>query len=328
MQTLYINGAARIGAAFEAAKASSPGEIVEPDYTQYIPKRQLRRLDRASKFALHTTYAALEKAGRDAVDGVVLGVGQTISKTVDGMLRKLISHREEQTNPTNFMNSLLSTAAGQIALQLSCDGYTNTHTQRGFTVEAALLDASLQLCGNTGGSFLVGGVGEVHSSYTGLAGNYGHIGATLTSGVERPIGEGAAIFVVSGQPTAATKACLREIYTVYLTDETARESSARELQELLFADIVPEVDLVVSGRPAGSEAQGIYDRIMAPYEGSTPVVEYKQNIGEFPSAAAHGMYLGVNAIVNSPANNSISRVLVINNYGERYLSALLLTRPE
>ncbi|MEM9258530.1 MAG: beta-ketoacyl synthase N-terminal-like domain-containing protein, partial [Bacteroidota bacterium] len=258
MQTLYINGAARIGAAFEAAEAIAPGQLEEPDYTRYIPKRQLRRLDRASKFALHTTYAALERAGCETVDGVVLGVGQTISETVDGMLRKLISHREEQTNPTSFMNSLLSTAAGQIALKLSCSGYTNTHTQRGFTVEAALLDASLQLHGNTGANFIVGGVGEIHPSYNGLAGNYGHIGAMLSAGVDGPVGEGAAIFVVSGKPNPTTKACLKEVYTVYLTDETARTSSSRELQDLLFTDALPEVNLVISGRPAGSEAQGIY----------------------------------------------------------------------
>lgn len=331
MQPIYINGAARIGTDLSHNKSIDNLQIEEPDYTQYIEKRKLRRMDRLSRFALHTTYAALEEGKEELIDGVIMGVGQTISHTNDSMIRKMIEQQEGLTNPTSFMNSLLSTAAGQIALQLRCNGYTNTHTQRGFSMESALLDAALQLKGSPTKNIIVGGLDVVaHEAYYGLSKNYGHLGSSPSVKVKRSVGEGAATFLTSGLPSTQTKACLRDIYTLFLTDTALANWSEKELQETLFGGKIPRVDLILSGRPAGNEAQRSYNSVLSAFNPDIPVINYKTNMGEFPTASAHGLYLAVQELSgteNSSSSSSHENVLVINNYGERYLSTFLVTRP-
>ncbi|MEL7160096.1 MAG: beta-ketoacyl synthase N-terminal-like domain-containing protein, partial [Bacteroidota bacterium] len=274
MKPIYINGAARIGAC--PTVATGPFPIAEPDYTQYVPKKKLRRMDRLTRFALHTTYAALEEADLTEIDGVIMGVGQTVSKIMDGMLRKMIDQQEGLTNPTSFMNSLLSTAAGQVALQLSCNGYTNTHSQRGFSLESALLDAAVFLDKNTERQLVVGGLDVTHESYAELADNYGHLAANSTEGIVRPVGEGAATFVVGAMPSPRTQACIREIYTAFLTETARREWSAIELGQTLFNGAPPTADLIISGRPLGNEAQELYADILSAFPSETPIIEYKR----------------------------------------------------
>lgn len=330
MQPVYINGAARIGASLETTSATNSVAIEEPDYTQYIEKRKLRRMDRLSRFALHTTYSALEQAGVQAIDGVIMGVGQTISKTIDGMLRKMIGQKEGLTTPTNFMNSLLSTAAGQIALQLSCSGYSNTHTQRGFSTESALLDAALQLSIRPTQNIVVGGLDVTHESYAELSDKYGHLAANTTTKIERAVGEGAATFLVSGEASVQSIACIKEIYTVFLTEDAAQKWSKQELQKTLFGETPPNIDLVISGRPRGNEAQRNYNNILAAFSSKVPIINYKKNIGEFPTASAHGLYMAVGKL-SEVREDTIGfkpkRILVLNNYSERYMSAFLVTRP-
>ena len=320
MQPLYTTGTARIGGVLP---------VLEPDYTRYIPKNKLRRMDRLTRLALHTTCTALEEAGLSTVDGVIMGVGQTTSSTLDGMLRKLIVHQESLSNPTNFMNSLLSTAAGQISLQLVCVGYTNTHTQRGFSVEAALMDASLQLGEQPDQNFVVGGLDVTHDSYKELSANYGHFSSNSTTNVERNVGEGAATFVVTGRATDRATACIRHIYTAYIP-EAPESPVAADLAQALFATEFPTVDLILSGRPTGNEAQNTYDRLLASCAANVPVINYKPDTGEFPTASAHGLHIAIQQLNDVGAEdneNRINRILVINNYGERYFSAILVTRP-
>lgn len=320
MQPLYTTGTARIGGALP---------VLEPDYTRYIPKNKLRRMDRLTRLALHTTYAALEEADASTVDGVIMGVGQTTSGTLDSMLRKMIEHQESLSNPTSFMNSLLSTAAGQIALQLACGGYTNTHSQRGFSVEGALLDASLQLGKQPGQSFVVGGLDVTHDSYKELSVIYGHSSTNPTMDVERSVGEGAATFVVTGRPTDRATACIRRIFTTYIPDASESPTPADPVQAL-FANELPTVDLILSGRPTGNEAQTTYDRLLACFATNVPVINYKPDTGEFPTASAHGLHMAIgklNVETTDGSENKINRILVINNYGERYYSAILVTRP-
>ncbi|MBC6996624.1 hypothetical protein QWY85_09090 [Neolewinella lacunae] len=326
MQALYINGSSRIGALLSAPSFSGLAVADEPDYTEYLPKNSLRRLDRMSKFGLYTTYAALAAAQCEQPAGIIMGVGQTVSQILDEMVRKMIDQQEGLTNPTSFMNSLLGTAAGQIALQLSCNGYTNTHTQRGFSVEAALMDAVLQLASCPEQEFVVGGLDVTHDSYVDLAKNYGHFASRSAPQVERQIAEGAVSMVVSGVPGAHSKACINGIYTIFLTDEAINNWSAKELKQALFNGAGPCVDLVLSGRPLGNEAQSIYDRVLTEYEGNTPISAFKERTGEFPTATAHGIYLAVESL-STQAAGEVNSVLVINNFGDRYLSAILVTRP-
>ncbi|SEP77183.1 beta-ketoacyl synthase N-terminal-like domain-containing protein [Neolewinella agarilytica] len=330
MQPVYINGAARIGAKPITDISVASIQVEEPDYTQYIDKRKLRRMDRLSRFALHTTYAALEEAKIETIDGVVMGIGQTVSQTTDDMLRKMIEYQEGLTNPTRFMNSLLGTAAGQIALRLNCNGYSNTHTQRGFSIESALMDAALQLQTKSSQNIIVGGLDIVgHDLYAEMSAKYGQLTSAPSDKVNRTIGEGGATFLVSGQPSAQTQACLRSIFTVFLTDTARREWSAQELQRTLFGETIPTVDLIISGRPFGNEAQRSYDNILEAFSQDVPVINYKLQTGEFPTAAAHGLYLAVKALSGTEVKSRTTtpeRILVINNYGERYLSAFLVTQ--
>jgi hypothetical protein len=197
-------------------------------------------------------------------------------------------------------------------------------------MESALLDAALQLQSTPTQNIIVGGLDVVsQEAYDGLSKNYGHLASSPSVKVNRAIGEGAVTFLVSGMPSTQTQACLRAVYTLFLTDAALQNWSERELQETLFEGCFPKVDLIISGRPAGNEAQKSYNSILSAFNPDTPVIDYKPNIGEFPTASAHGLYLAIKELSSTRASTPISspeNVLVINNYGERYLSAYLVTR--
>lgn len=117
----------------------------EPDYKQYIPPMQARRMSTPLKRTLVCAKMALEKAGVDMPDAILCGTQLGLMEHTNRILDSLLESGEESVSPTDFMQSTHNTIASTIAIHLGCHGYNCTYSQGTDSFDNAMLDARLLL---------------------------------------------------------------------------------------------------------------------------------------------------------------------------------------
>lgn len=117
----------------------------DPDFKQYIPPMQARRMSTALKRVLVCARQALEQAGVTMPDAIVCGTRLGLMDHTNRILDSLKENGEEGISPTDFMQCTHNTMASTIAIQLGCHGYNCTYSQSERSLEKALLDAKLLL---------------------------------------------------------------------------------------------------------------------------------------------------------------------------------------
>ena len=117
----------------------------DPDFKQYIPPLQARRMSTALKRVLVCARQALEQAGVTMPDAIVCGTRLGLMDHTNRILDSLKENGEEGISPTDFMQCTHNTMASTIAIQLGCHGYNCTYSQSERSLENALLDAKLLL---------------------------------------------------------------------------------------------------------------------------------------------------------------------------------------
>lgn len=317
----------------------------EPIYKEVITPGKIRRLDKMSKMGLYASKICLKDAGMENVDGIVVGVGQTFSDNPSSMLEKLIHHDEGLINPGMFMNSLLSSASGQIALDLKCYGYNNTLTQRGFSFESALIDGIVQIEQGDCDNMLIGGIDAVSDTYIKLADEYGYInssgfesGAYFSNSDEnRIVGEGAAFFLLSSSAADSSYVAIKAVDCFY-TQEPERQV-VQKLGSFLRKHRVlnTNIDLVLSGKGFDHLFEEPYLRTEEKLLRGIPHIFFKKYCGEYPTASTFGLWMGSQIIKNQAVppqeamhdqiNGDINTILLINSYAGNYFTFLLLEKP-
>ena len=126
----------------------------DPDFRQYIPPMQARRLGPLLKRALVSALTALEKAGLDVPDAILSGTGLGCMETTERVLTGMKAG-EEGVSPTDFMQSTHNTIASTIAIRLGCRGYNCSYSQADVSFENALLDAYLLIASGEARTALV-----------------------------------------------------------------------------------------------------------------------------------------------------------------------------
>lgn len=130
----------------------------------FVPKKNLRRIDHLGKMALLAAWLALKDAGQiDSTKkkmGVVVASGYGASRTTFAFLDSVIDHGDPCASPTHFSNSVHNAAAAHIAILLGSTGPNLTVSQFDRSFSAALLVAMQWLNEERVASVLVGGVDE------------------------------------------------------------------------------------------------------------------------------------------------------------------------
>ena len=93
---------------------------IEPDYTQYIDPKYLRRMSRILKMGVTASIMALKEAEIAIPDGIITGTGYGCLEDTGIFLRKMVEQNEQALNPTPFIQSTHNTIGSQIALLLTC----------------------------------------------------------------------------------------------------------------------------------------------------------------------------------------------------------------
>ncbi len=109
-------------------KARLAAEINEIDFTKYIPKKELKRLDRFSQFGIYAAKEALENSGLDMeVEdnnrvGIILGSGIGGLTTLEEQIVKMHEKGPKKISPFTIPMAIANMAAGTAAIHLGTKG--------------------------------------------------------------------------------------------------------------------------------------------------------------------------------------------------------------
>jgi len=134
----------------------------------FISPLKIRRLDRASQFAIAASRMALEDAGLTigvAVHperiGIILGSGFCGAVNAEAFHKGQVLRGPADLNPMLFPNTVPNAAASNTSIELGIKGPNSTVVQSFCTAEAALLFACRQLIAHKADAIITGGVDEL-----------------------------------------------------------------------------------------------------------------------------------------------------------------------
>jgi 3-oxoacyl-(acyl-carrier-protein) synthase len=313
---------------------------IEPDYTHYITAQSLRRMSRIIKMGVTASAMALKEAGIGAPDGVITGTGFGCLEDTGIFLGKMVENKELALNPTPFIHSTHNTIGSQIALLTNCQGYNQTYTQGAFSFESALLDAILELKDNPNQSILAGGVDENTASLHAIQKRFGIFREAPANSLDlfnQPAagtvnGEGAAYFVLSGEKGGHDKVAIDSISTFYKPSHPALLNGIEQFIE--SASLRPgDIDLVLLGKCGDIQSDAETETISNTLFSGRLIGLFKHLCGEYPTASAFALWLGVRMIqarqipdivVKHHVHRPPRTVLIYNPYFGKYHSLILL----
>ena len=302
------------------SRSKKAGTVRSFQPRDFIVAGKLRRLDRASQFAIAASKMALEDAQfsvtqeNSARVGIVLGSGFCGLSSSEEFHRGQVLKEFLDLNPILFPNTVPNAASSHVSIELGIQGVNSTLVQSFCTAEAALLFACDQLRKGSADLILTGGVDELSeflfrgfSDLGFLATDQGH-GETsrpydkMRNGLV--LGEGAGIVVTETEEHARRRGA--RVYGYILGYALVGRSSKGDGSEDLERSIkiaLPEkqnwaIDYI-SGAGNSSkgldalEARGVKKAFPSRYA-QIPVSSVKSMIGE--AVASGGMRMVANVL--------------------------------
>lgn len=301
---------------------------VEPDYTQYVDAKLIRRMSRIIKMGVAAASEALAHAHLASPDAIVTGTAYGCLADTDQFLTRLVEFKETLLSPTAFIQSTHNTVAAQIALMLKCHNYNNTYVHRGSSFEAALTDAVSLLEEGDAQKVLVGAADEITEKSHAILkrfGLYKKDGESLQLVQSKSrgtmAGDGAAFFVVSKEPNNAL-AQLTGFTNYYKSEEPAAGCVEAFLKEQGVA--LADIDLLIAGNN-GDLTEDQHYRSLEQLIDKERLTTFKQYCGEYPTASAFALWMATHVIKQGSFNNKpVKQLLVYNNYLLNYPTLYLL----
>ncbi len=313
---------------------------VEPDYTQYIDPKHLRRMSRILKMGMTASLLALKDAGISVPDGIITGTGYGCLEDTGIFMKKMIVQKEQTLNPTPFIQSTHNTIGSQIALLLGCQGYNQTYTQEAFSFENSLLDASLHLREYPGQTILVGGVDEITEFSLDIQKRFGiykrapvsslDLFKTTTRGTLA--GEGAFYFALSGKKSNEHSVSIDAVETLF---NLSKEELTSAINQFVASNglKMDEIDLVMAGKSGDRKSDLETEALCKSTFGEFPIGMFKHLCGEFSTASAFALWLATriiqgqhipSVVIDSPFKHRLKNILIYNPYFQKYHSLILL----
>ena len=224
----------------------------------FMPATKIRRLDRASQFAIAASKLALADAQFSVTQensprlGIVLGSGFCGLSSSEGFHRGQVLKGFLDLNPILFPNTVPNAASSNVSIELGIRGVNCTLVQSFCTAEAAILFACDQLRKGKADFILTGGVDELSeflfrgfSELHLLAIDQGHGERSCPYDQTRNglvLGEGAGIFTIETEEHARSRGA--RIYGYLLGYSLVGGSHQRDGSE----DIKRSVRMALGGK--------------------------------------------------------------------------------
>lgn len=311
---------------------------VEPDYKEYIPVMQLRRMSRAVRMGVIAAKKAMEGVGIEKPDAYSLGTAYGCLQDTEKFLDKMIEQEEQMLTPTAFIQSTHNTVGGQIALLAGCNGHNMTYVHRGHSFEHALINSQLYLNEHEGETMLVGGIDEQTPNSIKalqLAGVFTNEELTpqdvLNGKNKSAVGtDGAAFFAVTQKPLADKYIHVKAIEVFKAKSETALE----KVKAFAARNDTP-VDVFLSGANGMEQYKSVYNNIKQEVYPNAALAQYKHCTGDYPVASSLALGILLEGVQKGSlpkylfAENQpeqVKTIAVVNNFGS-YYSCWMLELP-
>ncbi|REC48320.1 beta-ketoacyl synthase N-terminal-like domain-containing protein [Chryseobacterium pennipullorum] len=352
MSAVYINSASCISVQdtlkenilqnLTPVSSSNIIKAIEPPYKEFIPPAMIRRMSKTVKMSSVASHHALQEAGIDQPDAIIVGTGMGCSQDSEKFLKNVIDHGEEFLTPTFFIQSTHNTVAGQIALGLQCHAYNFTYVNTSSSLEFSLLDAQLQINDGEAQNILVGSTDEqtdrtmelyvlnhTIKQETDLPADYLN---SSTSGVVW--GEGASFFVVGKEKTQSTYAKLKNIN---ISNRVLLGEVEVFIQNFLSQNNLShnDIDAVILGFSGDAGSDAYYTKASKLFPASSQLY-YKHLSGEFNTASGFSIFMACHILrdqkipevmkINTVQKEEIRNVLLYNHLGGSDHSLVLLEK--
>lgn len=316
--------------------------VINPDYKEFIPALQLRRMGKSMRMAVYASQKAIADAGNPTIDAVITGTGEGCLRDSEKFVEALWENKEGgMLNPTPFIQSTHNMAAATVALALGCKGYNMTYTNNSNSFESALLDGQLYLNEHHNQTILIGGLDEISEKTTEFWSKYGwlkkegfQIPIDLKSNFEGEIvSEGAGFLVASVEKP---KQYLGKISGVKTAFEV--QNPDQFVQEFLQENDlnIQDIDGIILGNNGDSKYDEIYQTLSKNGFAETPQIVYKHLLGEFDTVTSIAVEIGLKILNRQdiPKNlhsNNINRpeyktILIYNQRRGQNHSAIILRK--
>lgn len=326
----YINAISSISiidfkSIFSFVEATYPANLVEPDYKQWIPAMQLRRMSKIVRMGIACTYAIEENlktiynAENIDFEAIILGTGLGCIQDTVKFIDVINSVSTSSIPPTSFIQSTHNTMAGQIALLLSNNNYNMTYVQNGVSFEQALIDGHLKIIEGKN-NVLVGALDEMTVYLQSLC-TIAKIknGDTFT--------EGSSFFNLCNIKDEHTKAELLNCMTYTLNEKSNIDQII--LQFLAKSNsTIDEIDIIMS---SSSKFKASLKNQIA----FSNVICYEDYCGKYFTSSGFALFMACHILqenvstINSHFNlksKKLENILIVNNYDDKNLGLTLLKK--
>lgn len=303
-----------------------------PNFRDFIPANEVRRMGKIMKRALVTTLKVLQDTDTPHPDAIITGTSIGSLDYTERFLDAMIENGEETLSPTYFMQSTHNTVSSALSIYTKSHGYNTTYSHGGISFDLAVLDAWMQMQLGKINTALVGGHDEMVDSFFSLLQKRGFVG--LPGMV--PCGEVAMSMLLSTEPSADA---LCELVGIRLGRCAHAEQIQKQLTDLLHdADMkLEDISAVLIGTNGNPENDAVYDELLSKLSlNQLPLMHYKHLFGENYTASALGMYVAAHCLKqqripdflyqkNSPRKvDTFQNLLLINQMHGNEVSLTLL----
>lgn len=336
MSVVYINSAACISVQdtlsenfFQTLKPENSTQVlkaIEPNYKEFIPPAASRRMSKTVKMSSVASKYALQEAGIENPDAIIVGTGMGCSQDSEKFLKNVIDNNEEFLTPTFFIQSTHNTVSGQIALGLQCHAYNFTYVNTSSSLEFSFLDAKLQINDGEASTVLVGSTDEQTDRTMELYKlnkiikkeenlPVDHLNST-TEGVIW--GEGASFFVLGKDKTENSYAQLKDIQ---ISSRLYLDETQQFIEDFLAKNNFKndEIDAVILGFSGDVKSDVYYTKAVGLFENSA-LLYYKHLSGEFNTASGFSTFMACHIL----KNQEIPKVMMINDLKKEEIKNILL----
>ena len=336
MNAVYINSTACISVQdtlnenfFQNLKPENSTQIlkaIEPNYKEFIPPAMSRRMSKTVKMSSVASKYALEEAGIENPDAIIVGTGMGCSQDSEKFLKNVLDNNEEFLTPTFFIQSTHNTVAGQIALGLQCHAYNFTYVNTSSSLEFSFLDAKLQINDDETDNVLVGSTDEQTERTMELY----KLNKTIKKEENLPVdylnsttegviwGEGASFFVLEKDKTESSYAQLKDIQ---ISSRLDIEEIQKFIEDFLAKNNLTanDIDAVILGFSGDAKSDVYYTEAMDLFENSS-LLYYKHLSGEFNTASGFSTFMACHIL----KNQEIPEVMLINDLKKEEIKNILL----
>ncbi|MBV8325830.1 beta-ketoacyl synthase N-terminal-like domain-containing protein [Chryseobacterium sp.] len=317
-------------------------KAIEPNYKEFIPPAMIRRMSKTVKMSSVASHYALQEAGIEKPDAIIVGTGMGCSQDSEKFLKNVIDNNEEFLTPTFFIQSTHNTVAGQIALGLQCHSYNFTYVNTSSSLEFSLLDAQLQINDDEAENVLVGSTDEQTDRTMELY----RLNNTIKKEADLPAdylssttngviwGEGASFFVVGKNKTEQSYAGLKDIRIINTLEPDHIQNCIIDFltrNQLSGNDI----DVVILGFSGDATSDIYYAEAMDLFPDSA-ILYYKHLSGEFNTASGFSMFTACHILkeqqipeimmINQVNKNEVKNILLYNHLAGHDHSLILLEK--